>query len=85
MAGSKTLQRDLNTVAKSMSEDDVGMFLRQIELAEYVTLFSQNDIDGEMLIDLDQEDLKNLGISNTFHQKKIIRKFLSHLQDKLSS
>ena len=71
-------------MVEGISKDDVGTFLRQIELAEYVTLFSENDIDGEMLIDLNQEDLKNMGISNTFHQKKIIRKFQSYLKDKLS-
>ena len=67
-------------MAKTLSIDDIAQFLRQIKLEKYVEMFMENDVDGEMLMTLNQEDLKFIGIVNTFHQKKIIGQFQSYLK-----
>ena len=80
LAGPKESQRDLSEVAKTLSVDDIAKFLRQIKLEKYVQMFVENDVDGKMLLTLNQEDLKFIGIVNTFHHKKIIGQFQSYLE-----
>lgn len=67
-------------MAKTLSVDDITQFLHHIKLEKYVEMFVENDIDGGMLLTLNQEDLKFIGIVNTFHQKKIIGQFPLYLK-----
>ena len=66
-------------MASRLTIDDVTEFLKEIKLGEYVGLFCDNDVDGELLIELTDEDLKGLGVKNSFHRRKIIRKFKTHV------
>ena len=43
---------------------DVAAWLRGLGLEQYVQLFRDNDIDGEILRGMTAEDLKELGISS---------------------
>jgi class 3 adenylate cyclase/predicted ATPase len=52
---------------------DFGAWLRELELERYEQLFRQNDIDVEMLPDLDDNDLKALGVASLGHRKQLLR------------
>eukprot|EP00008_Paramoeba_atlantica_P009096 CAMPEP_0201480072 /NCGR_PEP_ID=MMETSP0151_2-20130828/4645_1 /ASSEMBLY_ACC=CAM_ASM_000257 /TAXON_ID=200890 /ORGANISM="Paramoeba atlantica, Strain 621/1 / CCAP 1560/9" /LENGTH=773 /DNA_ID=CAMNT_0047861825 /DNA_START=60 /DNA_END=2381 /DNA_ORIENTATION=+ len=53
---------------------DVGNWLKYNKLSEYQEVFFFNEIDGEMLVDLDEDDLLALPIDKIAHRKKILRK-----------
>ena len=56
-----------------MSPADVGRWLVSIGKSEYKTLFEENDIAGEFLVDLSDGDLKELGVRSFGHRKEIGR------------
>jgi len=57
---------------KSWSTADVIDWLEDIELVDYTSSFKTNLIDGAMLTTLNEEDFKELGLTNRFHLKKLI-------------
>ena len=66
-----------------MSIAEVGDFLVQIKLSKYKGLFEEEEVDGDILIDLDRLALQSLGIENNWHQNKIIKKFRQFCESKL--
>ena len=75
-------KKDPKDVASTLTKEDIGNFLHGIKLDQYIELFFENDVDGQMLIVLTEVELKDIGIANTFHQKKIIQKFGSYLMER---
>ena len=64
------------------SEGDVGRFISSKDLCnlpQYADAFKEAGIDGEMLLELTDEELTDLGVANKFHRKKILKK-LSHFR-----
>ena len=53
---------------------DVGLFLCSIDLPMYQDLFFFNEVDGEMLADIDEDDLLSFPITKIAHRKKILRR-----------
>jgi class 3 adenylate cyclase/predicted ATPase len=51
---------------------DVPAWLRGLGLEQYVQLFRDNDIDGEILCGMTAEDLKELGISSFGHRRRLL-------------
>jgi hypothetical protein len=51
--------------------DPVRKWLEGLELEHYAPAFSENDIDFEMLRDLTDGDLKELGVVSLGHRKKL--------------
>jgi class 3 adenylate cyclase/predicted ATPase len=51
---------------------DIVGWLRGIGLAQYAEIFSANDIDGELLGQLTNDDLKDIGIASFGHRKKLL-------------
>ena len=51
---------------------DVAAWLRGLGLDQYAQLFSDNDIDGEILCGMTAEDLKELGISSFGHRRRLL-------------
>jgi hypothetical protein len=51
---------------------DVAAWLCGLGLEQYAQLFRDNDIDGEILIGMTAEDLKELGISSFGHRRKLL-------------
>jgi hypothetical protein len=51
---------------------DVASLLRDLGLEQYVETFAENDVDGDVLVELTEEDLATLGVS-LGHRKKILR------------
>ena len=67
-------------MASRLTVDDVTKFLKEIKLQDLVGLFHDNDVDGELLIELSDDDLKGLGVRNPFHRQKISIKFKTHVR-----
>lgn len=51
---------------------DVGVWLRDLGLAQYEQEFRANDIDAEVLADLTAEDLIALGITSVGHRRRLL-------------
>ena len=51
---------------------DIDGWLRGIGLAQYAEIFHANDIDGELLGRLTNDDLKDIGVASFGHRKKLL-------------
>ena len=51
---------------------DAAACLRRLGLEQYVQLFRDNDIDGEILCAMTPDDLKKLGISSFGHRRRLL-------------
>lgn len=49
---------------------EVSQFLRHFNFGDFVEVFAENEVDGSLLVSLEEEDLKSLGM-NSFHCKKV--------------
>src|SRR5262245_1853337 len=52
---------------------DIDSWLRGIGLAQYAEIFRANDIDGELLGRLTNDDLKDIGVASLGHRKKLLK------------
>ncbi len=52
--------------------DDISAWLMKLGLDEYVSKFTDNDIDTRLLTQLTNEDLKELGVGSLGHRKTIL-------------
>ena len=73
-------EQQLQRMANRLTVDDISEFLTKIKLGHYVQLFTDNDVDGRLLLKLTDDDLKDLGVDNGFHRRKIITMFEAHLE-----
>lgn len=55
-----------------LSISEVSQFLRHFRFENFVEVFTDNDVDGELLVSLEEEELKALGMS-AFECKKILK------------
>ena len=51
---------------------DIDGWLGRIGLAQYAEMFRANDIDGELLGHLTNDDLKDIGVASFGHRKKLL-------------
>ena len=51
---------------------DIDGWLRGIGLAQYAEVFRANDIDGDLLSRLTNDDLKDIGVASLAHRKKLL-------------
>src|SRR2546421_11611588 len=51
---------------------DVAAWLRDLDLARYVSAFRDNDIDAEVLLKLTTEDLISIGVTSVGHRRKLL-------------
>ena len=51
---------------------DIDGWLRGIGLAQYAEIFRANDINGELLGRLTNDDLKDIGVASFGHRKKLL-------------
>ena len=64
--------------------NDIETWLHGIGLAEYATLFRENDLDVTLLPDLTNDDLKELGITSLGHRKQLLKAIAKLATDKKS-
>ena len=51
---------------------DIDGWLRRIGLTQYAEMFHANDIDGELLSRMTNDELKDLGVVSFGHRKKLL-------------
>ncbi len=51
---------------------DIDGWLSRIGLAQYAEIFRANDVDGELLCRLTNDDLKDIGVASFGHRKKLL-------------
>ena len=51
---------------------DIDGWLRRVGLAQYAEMLRANDIDGELLCRLTNDDLKDVGVVSFDHRKKLL-------------
>jgi hypothetical protein len=61
---------------------DIDSWLGELGLAQYAQAFADNDIDAETLVELTNEDLKELGVTSLGHRKKILAAILQAIMVK---
>lgn len=60
--------------AESLSTDRLVQLLKALNMAQYCTSFEQEQVDGGLLLELDEESLESdLGIKSALHRKKLLR------------
>src|ERR1044071_3404050 len=52
---------------------DVERWLTDLGLAQYVDAFLNNDIDQDVLLDLKDEELQEIGVKSLGHRKRLLR------------
>ena len=69
---SRTVVPD-SPVPKRWSVEEVGDWLSSLGLAEHASAFARERIDGQMLMEIDDEDLHaELGVSSRLQRKRIL-------------
>jgi len=53
--------------------DDILQWLKDKNLEQYVESFRENDIDGQNMLELNESDLKDLGLKSIGHRKAFMR------------
>jgi hypothetical protein len=53
--------------------EDVLQWLREMNLGQYIKSFKENDIDGHNLLELNDTDLRDLGLNSPDHRQKFKR------------
>ena len=56
----------------NLSVSEVSELLRKLGLNKYVKSFVQEDVDGTMLLEMDDEMMQCIGIDNALHRKKLL-------------
>jgi len=51
----------------------VTVWLQELDLGQYATVFEENELELDQLIDLNDEDMKDLGVTVMGHRKKLFR------------
>ena len=72
---------NLEERARSLGVEGVIAYLAYINLEEYVLEFKKNEIDGQILLEVIQNEgaLKELGVMSVLHQIKIKTKLLEYV------
>ena len=52
---------------------DVGAWLNELGLAEYADAFAMNGVDSEVLRELSNDDLKDLGVARLADRKRLLK------------
>lgn len=67
-----------------MNTEELGGWLEQLGLGKYADAFEENDIDWDILPELTNDDLKDLGVDLVGHRRKLL-KAISALDEAASS
>ena len=63
---------------------DIAVWLEKLGLGKYQSVFAENDIDFEVLLELTEQELEKLGLS-LGHRKKLLKAIAALSNDKTPS
>jgi hypothetical protein len=61
-------------ITDKSSVSDVSAFLKQHDLSKWISLFKEEEINGEALLMMTDEDLVDVGVAKAFDRKRIMKK-----------
>lgn len=79
-----TLDENELEMAKQLSVEDIVKFLQHVKLEQYATIFEEFEINGELLIQLPDNELQDMGIVSAIDRLKIsvyFRQYISGIKD----
>ena len=76
-------QRSLQGGEAQYPLESVLDFLEQNKLSKYSTIFQVSGIDGDLLLEADDNVLKELGVSSALDRKKIMVKYKTFVKSQL--
>ena len=79
-----TLDKNELEMAKQFSVEDIVKFLQHVKLEQYATIFEEFEINGELLIQLPDNELQDMGIVSAIDRLKIsvyFRQYISGIKD----
>lgn len=65
--------------------ETVCAWLRSTSLGEWATIFEEHDIDGALLVALDDEILQEMGVASKLARKKLLTRIQAAKQQKLTA
>ena len=75
---------DLSKAANNLTIEEIEEYLRYLKLDEYVEMFREIGVDGNMMFDIDYETLKELGVDTIKDRIKIKTNFKQWLRKKVA-
>ncbi len=76
---SPLIDEELLELAKKVSVEQVVEFLTNVQLDQYATTFEENDINGEILLQFQDEELEEIEIDSPLDRLKIVVFFKRYL------
>lgn len=79
-----TLDENELEMAKQLSVEDIVKFLQHVKLEQYATIFEDFEINGELLIQLPDNELQDMGIVSAIDRLKIsvyFHQYISGIKD----
>ena len=73
-------EKQLLQLARQYTSEAVANFVTSIGYPDYAELFEENDYSGDVLVECEDEDLKDLGIESALARLKIIILFRRQLE-----
>lgn len=70
--GQRLVMERLPLDVRAWSQPLVLEWLQNLELDQYVSQFAENDIDGEALVLLDDDALRDLGVASIGHRVTLL-------------
>lgn len=70
-----------NSIVKDWSVEDVSDWLRHLDLGEYIPRFKENHVDGQVLLVIQENDLKDEFHMNSFGHRKNFMKAVENLRE----
>lgn len=70
--------------AKQLSVEDIVKFLHHVKLEQYATIFEEFEINGELLVQLPDNELQDMGIISAIDRLKIsvyFRQYILGIKD----
>lgn len=71
-ANTPLISRYLRKEFYKITDQEVVELLRRLRLEKYTEKFSEESVNGELLTELEDEDLKELGVGSSLHRKKLL-------------
>ena len=68
-------EAQLEEFTNCITVENIAEYLKSLKLDQYITNFTKNDVDGNLLWHLTDDDLKDIGITKGFDRRKILNKF----------
>jgi hypothetical protein len=75
----------ISKIAKRFPVEEVIRFLHSIKMSEHVEKFEENQIDGEMLMEITEETLEALGVTKHIQRISIVTNYKNYIRPRFTT